>query len=293
MIRPGSVFGGQVNIEKRIVSILKDEVNRYEECGRRVGGLGSVQVTYEARTLNGIGYQGRESNSPKLQWIVPDPETAKIHSDNLDRLLPLLGSSEARDGKVVSALLRRVDKSLEYASIGYFFLLALYRMGLLDIGLTAIYEKLRGDAEFGFDDAVRMLSGLLQYEYPRFTNAMLDSAERFAEKLEGHDHLLGKRIVAARARLNSRNGIAGAMDSKNEQQRIMGILHAIATKSLEMPENEREAYLQRKKQEAYEDAITAGMTEERAGDLSKQMDEWSRALIRMIQTSGGSPGGRA
>ena len=38
-------------IEKQVVAILKDEVNRYKECGRSVGGLGSVQVTYRRRTL--------------------------------------------------------------------------------------------------------------------------------------------------------------------------------------------------------------------------------------------------
>jgi len=73
----------------------------------------------------------------------------------------------------------------------------------------------------------------------------------------------------------------------------MGLLRAIAEKALEMSGAERERYLKHEKREAYHDAIKAGMTTEGATDVSERMDEWARALIRMIHTSGGSAGGRA
>jgi hypothetical protein len=83
------------------------------------------------------------------------------------------------------------------------------------------------------------------------------------------------------------------MDITERQQRIMGLLHAIATKGLEMQETGRESYLQSEKREQYNDAIKVGMAPERATDVAERMDEWARALIRMIQTGGGAAGGRA
>jgi len=185
---------------KQIVAILKDEVNRYRECGRPVGGLGSVQVTYENRTLKGIGYQGRESNSPQRQWIVPDPEKASIHSDNLDALIRIFErQDEAGKQLIIEALLQRITLGSEYTPIGYFFLLALFRMGQLPAALHTIKDRLIDDNKFGFDDAVRMLSGLLQYEYPSFDDTTLDEVERFIDGLNGFAHHLKERCVAARA----------------------------------------------------------------------------------------------
>ena len=60
-----------------------------------------------------------------------------------------------------------------------------------------------------------------------------------------------------------------------------------------MSEAQRDTYLQREKRELYNDAIKTGMTPEGATDVAERMDEWARALIRMIQTSGGAAGGRA
>ena len=185
---------------KQVVAILKDEVNRYKECGRPVGGLGSVQVTYENRTLKGIGYQGREANSPRRQWIVPDPETATVSSDNLDALMAIFEKQDDNGKQVITgALLQRIELRTEYTPIGYFFLLSLYRMGQLPAALRTIREKLANDQKYGFDDAVRMLSGLLQYEHPNFDDPALDEVERFMEGLAGPDHHLKERCIAARA----------------------------------------------------------------------------------------------
>jgi TRAP-type C4-dicarboxylate transport system substrate-binding protein len=79
---------------------------------------------------------------------------------------------------------------------------------------------------------------------------------------------------------------------KKQQQRIMGLLRAIAEEALEMSEAERERYLKHEKREAYNDAIKTGMTTEAATDVSERMDEWARALIRMIQAGRGAAGGR-
>ncbi len=196
---------------KQVVAILKDEVNRYRECGRPVGGLGSVQVTYENRTLKGIGYQGREANSPRRQWIVPDPETASIHSDNLDALITIFEKQdEAGKQIIIEALLQRIKLGSEYTSIGYFFLLSLFRMGQLPAAIRTIKDRLIDDKKFGFDDAVRMLSGLLQYEYPSFDDPTLDEVERFMDGLDGFVHHLKERCIAARAVRHEAKAIAAA-----------------------------------------------------------------------------------
>ena len=185
---------------KQVVAILKDEANRYRECGRPVGGLGSVQVTYKNRTLAGIGYQGRESNSPRRQWIVPDPEKASLHSDNLNALLRIFDrENDLGKRAIVEALLERITVGSEYTPIGYFFLLALSRMRQLPAALQTIKDRLRRDEKFGFDDAVKMLSGFLQYEYPRFDDPALDEIERFMDGIDGFTHHLKERFVAARA----------------------------------------------------------------------------------------------
>ena len=185
---------------KHVVAILRDEVNRYRECGRPVGGLGSVEVTHENRTLKGIGYQGRETNSPRRQWIVSDPDEECIHSYNLDGLMTIFNrQDEAKKQVIVDALLQRITLESEYTPVGYFFVLALFRMGQLPTALHTIKAELVDDKKYGFDDAVRMLSGLLQYEYPSFDDPTLDEVERFMVGLDGSAHYLKERCVAARA----------------------------------------------------------------------------------------------
>lgn len=186
---------------KQVVAILKDEVNRYRECGRLVGGLGSVQVTYEGRTLNGIGYQGREANSPRSQWIVSDPENASIHSDNLNSLLTIFDKQdEAGRHFINKTLLTRIKSESEYAPIGYFFLIALFRMGELSAALHTLRDSLIDDKKYGFDDAVKMLSGLIQYEHPNFDESALDEVERFMDAPIVFGYHLKERCVAARSR---------------------------------------------------------------------------------------------
>lgn len=185
---------------KQVVAILKDEVNRYGECGRRVGGLGSVQVTYNNRTLVGIGSQWREADSPQRQWIVPDPENASIHSDNLDTLMAIFNNDGEDEKKIIiESLLERIKLGSEYTCIGYFFLLSLFRMGRLPTALRIIKDRLRDDNKYGFDDAVRMLSGLVQYECPKFDDVTLDEIERFMDGLNGFVHHLKERCIAVRA----------------------------------------------------------------------------------------------
>ena len=69
-------------VEKEVVSVLKAELSRYQMCGRRVGGLGSVHIVYQGRPMTGVGSDSWRADSPVNQLIVPDPDAAELKSDN-------------------------------------------------------------------------------------------------------------------------------------------------------------------------------------------------------------------
>lgn len=83
------------------------------------------------------------------------------------------------------------------------------------------------------------------------------------------------------------------MDRKKQQQRIEQLVNQWATEVLKEPPEGREAALRRIKDGNYRDAIAAGATEDAAREMSAKMDEFTRALIRVIENSGGAAGGTA
>src|SRR5574341_163056 len=126
-------------IEKDIVSVLKDETYRYGDCGRSVGGLGSVTTVYKGQTQIGIGSEWRVVGSTKGQSIIPYPDEASIESDNAKALLNIykrLNNDNERH-IFVTQLLRRLSRNTEYAPIGYLILLVLFHIGRLPEALKA------------------------------------------------------------------------------------------------------------------------------------------------------------
>jgi hypothetical protein len=189
-------------VEKEIISVLQNELHRYRECGRRVGGLGSITLTYGGRNFKGVGTDWRESESPKQQSIVHDPANAKIESDNgaiLIKYYNTLGQEQKME--FIDILLSRMYRDNAYSSIGYFFLYVCYRLGLLDGVLTRAKESLKGDSAYGFSDLLRLLDGFLKYEYPNFTSEHLDVIEKFIEGLDDHTFRIPERVRAIRAYL--------------------------------------------------------------------------------------------
>ena len=110
-------------VEKEVVSVLQAEIDRYAGCRRLVGGLGSVTTTYQGRTLIGVGSDTRKADSPELQSIIPDPENARIWSDNGESLIRYYATLDDQKKKdFVSALVTRISKDTAYSDIGYFIL---------------------------------------------------------------------------------------------------------------------------------------------------------------------------
>jgi hypothetical protein len=191
------------SVEKEIVSVLKAELGRYEMCGRRVGGLGSVHIVYQGRAMAGIGSDSWIPNSPNNQLIVSDPEAASLKSDNSEALVGYykgLASDEERK-HFRDALLERLSEKRGYLGVSYFIVCVLWNIGLLDEALQKAKRDLPdGEAKvFGLSNILMLLNGLLKYRYTEFTNDMLDAIERFIHGLTEHPFLIPAKIATIRA----------------------------------------------------------------------------------------------
>lgn len=187
-------------VEREVASVLQAEVYRYKDCGRRVGGLGSIQTTYQGRSYCGVGTDWRKADSPELQAIVPDPENAKIESDNASILIKFYDSLKNQEqSNFVESLLKRLSRGTPYASVGYFVLFVLYRIGYLNKVLETAKKELQDDSAYGFSDFLRLLDGLLKYEYPEFSTEMLNDIEQFLKGIKEHTFAISERLLAVRA----------------------------------------------------------------------------------------------
>jgi len=188
-------------IEKEVVAVLKAEANRYKDCGRRVGGLGSIQTTIRGHTYKGIGTEWREADSPKNQSIAENEVEITIASDNAQALLNLHTSLSNEQERQVfyTALLKRIDRNTEYAPIGYLALYVLFQLGKLSQALDKAKADLVGDEAYGFSDFLHFLDGLLRFRHTSFSPEMLDHVERFVDGLNEHTFKIHERLAAIRA----------------------------------------------------------------------------------------------
>ncbi len=188
-------------VEKEVVTVLQDEIYRYKGCGRRSGGLGSVVLNYNGRITTGVGSDGRKSDSPEQQSIIRDPQNAKIESDNGAILIgyyQTLGVVEKC--RLIDIMVQRISRNTVYAPIGYFFLYVGVRIGAIKDILNRAKVMLKGDNAYGFSDLLRLLDGMLRYEYPSFKPETLDSIEQFIDGLgDEHTFSIPERIHAIRA----------------------------------------------------------------------------------------------
>jgi len=196
-----SIYDIKGTVEKQIVSVLKAEVNRYKDCGRRVGGLGSVHTFYKNKTWRGVAEDCREADTPKNQSLVLKSENADISSDNADALLNLFNSlkTQTDQNSFVDALLKRLSKNTEYASVAYLILFVFFRLGKLPEVLRKAKKDLRKDETYGFSDFLIILDGLLRFHHYCFTSELLDEIERFVEGLDESTFRIRERIAAIRA----------------------------------------------------------------------------------------------
>ncbi|HXM92817.1 MAG TPA: hypothetical protein VOA64_00960 [Candidatus Dormibacteraeota bacterium] len=187
-------------VEREVVTVLQAELARYEKCGRRVGGLGSVHLTIDGREMTGVGTDSWSPNSPKNQSISANPDGCDLRSDNLDALMAFYnGLSATQKEQFASALLARMDGKA-YLPVTYFIVCVLWKIGRLKDALEKAKANLpQGEIKvFGLSNALMLLNGLLRYRHPDFANEMLDDIERFLVGLNEHPFQIPEKLAAIR-----------------------------------------------------------------------------------------------
>ena len=94
-----------------------------------------------------------------------------------------------------------MDADRGYLAVSYFIVATLWSVGSFDEAL----EKARRDLPenetrvFGLSNVLMLLNGLLKYQYPDFSNHMLDEIERLTHGLKEHPFLIPAKLAAIRA----------------------------------------------------------------------------------------------
>jgi hypothetical protein len=83
------------------------------------------------------------------------------------------------------------------------------------------------------------------------------------------------------------------MESEELAEKLLGLIHSMATAALAVPSEDREAWFRRNRQSCYDEAIARKMSLTQAVEWADQMDLLVRSLTGIIQNSGGKSGGTA
>jgi hypothetical protein len=196
-------------IEREVVSVLQAELGRYDKCGRRVGGLGSIHLVVNGHEITGVGNDSWNPNSPRNQSISESPEICELKSDNLEALMAYYGrlTTAQEQAQFAEALLSRMD-GRAYLRVTYFIVCVLWKIGKLREALEKAKAQLpRGEIKvFGLSNTLMLFNGLLRHRYPDFTNEMLDDIEKFLLGLKEHPFQIPEKIAAIRTARLMGNG---------------------------------------------------------------------------------------
>jgi hypothetical protein len=83
------------------------------------------------------------------------------------------------------------------------------------------------------------------------------------------------------------------MSSEARAEKLLGQLQQWAMEAVELPRASREAFIAQVAAEYYDDAVRNGLSASQAEDWREHIREWVRALVDVIETSGGASGGHA
>lgn len=82
-------------------------------------------------------------------------------------------------------------------------------------------------------------------------------------------------------------------DSAERAERLLGQLQQWAMEALELPRDRRIEFVRDVSRKYYDDAVKNGLSASQAEEWRRNIDEWLRSLIEVIETSGGASGGHA
>ncbi|MEQ8964876.1 MAG: hypothetical protein RID91_03555 [Azospirillaceae bacterium] len=217
-------------IEKRVASVLQDEIARYKKFGRREGQLGSVLAEFNGREIRQI-YQDSWSSDKagQRQEIASGSGDRKVKTENGDALVRYyngLSDKEERDA-FVNALLKRLTRRLEYFCVSYLILYVMFRSGKISDALAVANQTLserrtwlsiakekafgpsllESHQRYGYSDFFGMLNGLLRYEHEAFRDSELDDIEKCISEADEHTFRIAEKVNSIRSlRLSQRDG---------------------------------------------------------------------------------------
>jgi hypothetical protein len=84
-----------------------------------------------------------------------------------------------------------------------------------------------------------------------------------------------------------------AMESQELSEKLLALVHQMATAALAVPPEDLESWLKRNRQICFDEAVANKVNEALANEWADEMDSAVRSLIALIQNSGGAPGGTA
>jgi hypothetical protein len=83
------------------------------------------------------------------------------------------------------------------------------------------------------------------------------------------------------------------MDADEKSRRLLGVVQGYAQVVMALPPHEREKKLREFRDQSLDDAKSHGLDDVSAKEWAHKMDDWVRALVRIIEPRGGSTGGTA
>lgn len=83
------------------------------------------------------------------------------------------------------------------------------------------------------------------------------------------------------------------MTTEERAERLLGQLHQWAIEAVEVPREERPAFIEDIAKRYYDDALKNGLIESQAASWRENVAQWLAALVDVIETTGGAGGGRA
>ena len=83
------------------------------------------------------------------------------------------------------------------------------------------------------------------------------------------------------------------MSSEDRAERLIGQLHQWAMEAIQTPRGQRDSFIAAVAARYYDDALGNGLDKTQAEDWRRSVEEWLRALVNVIETSGGAGGGNA
>lgn len=181
-------------IEKKVVSILKNEVQQYKFRGRREGRLGTID--WPRGTV--IDYHNTDG---KIQYLFENSNKQNVSSEHISALQSLFHkSSKNQQEIIINCVLARINKKAEYRDVGYLILFFLFEAGYLKEGLNVSLKNLSGDKANGFSDVLRLLDILLAFRFDEFGESDLNEVENFIYSAKEHPFSIKERINAIRIR---------------------------------------------------------------------------------------------